>query len=428
MNRLIRLSRSERLILVLSLLLVFGIRSGYAGLVPPRSGQALNVDRWGTIARNLVEGQGYVYPYFLDKDAAEPVAPNAQRGPVPVLFFAGLFWLFGRSLWPVLVAQWLLDCGTAYLLYRIALETFHDRTVGWLAIVGFALYIPEVSITTFLYSEPLFTFLLAGFMVCLMQALARGSLGLMASSGVLFGLSALSQPIVLLLPIILLPGLLLRYRRLTTALPHFLVLVSAFVLSLIPWAVRNYIEFQVFTPSTALFGFNLIVDHYNLGQDNFIPEIGRKIGMDKEVNIITRQILARQGLTVEGRSPMELDRLRADEAFRLIAQYPGRYLILCLHRLMRLWFNVGYGAPPSLRSTLVMALNTVLLTLMTIQVIAFRGAWLRTAWPLLTLIAYFTLVYSAIHAQVRYIFPVIPYVILMACACVRNIMWKISRD
>jgi 4-amino-4-deoxy-L-arabinose transferase-like glycosyltransferase len=402
---------------VLGLVLIFGVRASYAWLVPPHPGKALNVDRWGTIARNLIEGKGYVYPYYLDQ-TGEPVAPNAQRGPIPVLFFALMFKIFGVSVAPIMIAQWLLDCGTGLLLYLIAIEIFDDRSIALLALVLFALYIPEVTYTTQAYSEPLFTFILASFVFLFLKALAKPSAVRMVVPGVLLGLGSLSQPILLLFPSVILVSLVILYRNLVRALSYSLVLVLAFSLVLSPWIIRNYVEFRAFLPGTTLLGFNLIVDHYNIEQDNFIQGIGWKEGVDKEVATVTEQLLARNGQTSVGRSPVELERVRLVEALRLISKRPDRYISLCFHRFLRLWFNVGYGAPPSILSYLILAANAILLGLALIRLLVFRGPWIRTAWPILALICYFTVSYTAIHAQIRYILPVIPYVVLIASSSV----------
>jgi hypothetical protein len=213
-------------------------------------------------------------------------------------------------------------------------------------------------------------------------------------------------------------SLVILYRNLVRALSCSLVLGLAFSLVLSPWIIRNLVEFRAFLPGTTLLGFNLIVDHYNIEQDNFIQEIGWKEGVDKEVATATEQLLAQMGQTSVDRSPVELERVRLAEALHLISKRPDRYILLCFYRFLRLWFNVGYGAPPSIRSYLVLAANAVLLSLALIRLFVFRGPRIRTAWPMLVLICYFTVSYAAVHAQVRYIFPVIPYVVLLASSSV----------
>jgi len=406
------------------LFLIFLARLTYSWAFPDPD-SALNQDRWGTIARNLVEGQGYIYPYYKDTTGS-PHAVTAMRGPIPVFFFAALFWLFGVKIGPVMVANWLLDVGTGFLIYRITKKVFDDKHIACLSVLLFALYVPEMMTTIKAYSEPLYTFLLASFMLSFMLALRTPSVGRFCLSGALLGLATHCRPITLAWPVVILILMLISHPQAKWVLfRDFIVLVLSFAMILLPWIVRNYVVFQAFIPGSTLAGYNLFRDHYRLlDNEGWIREIGPR----RVIEAAMGDILAEREDTIEGKSEVELDKLYFEEAMARIKKRPDRYIILCFYRFLRLWFNVGFGAPPSLRSRMMLAVNATFLLLAIASFVWFKGPWIKLSLPVVALVLFFTAVHMAIHALVRYIFPVVPYVLMFAAnttvelmKCIRHI-------
>ena len=79
------------------------------------------LDNWGQqilnyfnrrTSQGFVEGYGYVY-------YTDPPEPSARRGPVPVLWFAGIFFLFGYKVWPIVIGNWLLNVDTVTVLFYL---------------------------------------------------------------------------------------------------------------------------------------------------------------------------------------------------------------------------------------------------------------------------------------------------------------------
>jgi 4-amino-4-deoxy-L-arabinose transferase-like glycosyltransferase len=399
---------AHRLLLLTVIALALSVRVLYAIFFPAPTQSALNADGWGTIAHNLIDGYGYTYPYHLDPNPqAGPLQPNVGRGPVPVLLYASLFWLFGYSVLPVVLANWFLDVMSIVIIYRLGREIFKSPLVGLLAGMIYALYIPEVTVAQYAYSEPIFTFLLLGFTLCFLWLLSRPTIALASLTGLLLGLATLSRTSAMLLPLVCLPFLFIFLRDWRAVVKYFGILCLVFVLVLVPWTVRNYFTFHTFYPGTTLFGSNVFTNNYYLETEDYSRELGWNQFTD-----VTRQIYEERGEVMTDESPIEVDRLLLTEGLKRIGARPDRYLIVTCLRFFRMWFSVGFSTPPSLRSYMVMVANALLLVLTLVAFLFFRAEWTRQAWPIVAIIAYHTLLYSLVNAQVRYSFPFIPYIVL----------------
>ena len=410
------------LTLVTLLVFVLLVRLIVAGVIlyPERGDRALNTDQWGRIAKHLVDGYGYVGGHGHENP--ETAGPNSERGPVPVFFLAGLFWLFGYKLWVVMIANWLCDVGTAYLLYRMARELFPNRPyVAYMSILLWALYIPEITKSNRPYSEPLFTLLVAGHVWTILKLQQRLSFPMAILSGVLLGAASLARGIMLLflsvvwLSLLLAKGLNRRmfdWQWLKKVVPIGVVLSAAFGLTLLPWYVRNYLVFDAFIPTgTTLGGRMLLTNNINLNTENYvIPHVGH----NRTLADRAEEELQARGETLAGKSLIERDRIYQQLALERIKAHPGRYLIVSGCRFLRLWFNVGFGVKPSMASYMVMIANGILLGLFIAAFIGFRGSWLQRSTPIVGLIIYNNIIWVPFSAQVRYIFPVMPYVIMFA--------------
>jgi len=409
-----------RLTLTGLLVLVLLVRLIVAGVIfyPEKEHRALNTDQWGGIAKNIIDGYGYVGGQGHVKP--EDAKPNSERGPIPVFFLAALFYLFGYKLWVVMIANWLCDVGTAYLIYRIAREVFPNHLyVAYISILLWALYVPEITITNRTYSEPLFTLLVAGHIWTVIKLRQNMSWPMGILSGILLGLSALSRGIMLLfLPVVWVlllsaKGLnrqMIDIKWLKKLIPICLLISVTFGVMLIPWLIGNYLVFNALSPAGTLASYGLLRNtiYFNTGKYNAVaPARGNLAAM------VEKELQAR-GETLRGKTVAEVDQIYWQLAFERIKAHPEKYLISLGFHFTRLWFNIGFGAKPSTASYMVMLANGILLVLLFCAFIWFRGPWVHISIPIVGLIIYNVSVWIPFGCQVRYIFPVIPYVILFA--------------
>jgi len=371
---------------------------------PEWSPEVLPRDGWLTIATNLARGHGYSTNSLLTYFPVDRLVPTAARSPVPVLLLAALVRLAGSHwYYPALLFSWCCSGLVAIAAYWIAVRASGRHFLGLWTGVVFAVYLSEMYITTTfaVASEPIFSALLAAYLVLSIRAVDRCSVPISTSAGAALALASLSRPAVLLLPVVPIAWMLYRLRRQAVAMVVGLSLTFAVIH--VPWIVRNYAMFGRPIVTTTLGGFVLYrhnakieKSQYDLGYSlsSFVPMV--------------RNFVATTGRPLQSYDEPELNDLLSAEGLRIIRAHPWRYLKLSAYRTIWIWYadNSGRG--------LYAVENAA------IYLLALVGLWyaVRAREPiyglLLLNIAYFVAVYSALNVQYRYICPVMPLMILIA--------------
>lgn len=189
--------------------------------------------------------------------------PTSLRPPLYPALLAASYELFGVGDWrPIRLFQAALSLVTAALAYRLG-RSLHDRRVGlWAA--GLACFYPSLlAYNNLVLTEVLFTALLIGACVALVEARrSRSTLGA-AGAGVLLGLGALTRSV--LWPTSLPLGIWLAVawgggaRGRAAALAAFWI---AFAATLAPWAIRNTRLERTFQVVDSMGGRNLMMGNY----------------------------------------------------------------------------------------------------------------------------------------------------------------------
>ena len=400
-----------------------------------------DVDRYLEIARNVVSERGYSLSAYSGE-----FYPTAQRGPTVVYFFAAVLWLVGDHPWSIVIAQWLVDAGTALILFFIAMEIFQDRRVAFVTCLLFAFYEPGLIFTFHAFSEPVFTLVLAGFTLSFLYALRRPSTWLYALCGFLLGLAVLARPVMQFYPLVVLPLLWWALKqRLLLVIPRCAIFSLAFAAVLSPWVVRNYVVFNAFIPGSSHRGGPFHAGNFALDQPDYLRHRG-----SEEASMALRKTLdARFGpapnnleqpnytqtkwpsatyAKFKGFTELEMDQFAFQESVKVVRAFPGRYVVVSIVRAFRFWFHhrfvtyvlVGGQLP---RSWLVAAVNCALLGLAVAAFVLCREPWWRPAVvSLIVLVAYNTAVYAATFAVGRYSVPIIPYVMVFAAYTLVNLL------
>jgi|GEM_PF-2471207 hypothetical protein len=374
---------------------------------------AVDYDR---IARNLLAGYGY------SLSTAAPHEPTMARDPLYPFVLAALYALGGGSVHVALVIQALLSAFTPLLAYSLCqalngfdLSTGRDKgalLAAWLT----ALYPVLVVSSSYLLVEWLATLLLTAALSLFVHAIYRDGIGRAAEAGIVFGLLALTRVTAQLLPIglavLLLAGGGLRrwlprigLPPLPAALRVVMPLLISFMLTVLPWSVRNRIAFGTFQlggrSGQALWArtLNLPVMRYDKGPAVAIAQQERKHRQE-------------QGLSYE-----EVDRQMGAEAMRAIRRYPLQYLAQNLREVRRMWittYSSDFGLertfgdylaqrdyPAIAAKLLLIALNFATLGLCLWGTAVHWREWMHW-WPLWATLLYFTGVYSFFWALPRY--------------------------
>jgi 4-amino-4-deoxy-L-arabinose transferase-like glycosyltransferase len=193
--------------------------------------------------------------------------PSALRPPAYPYFLGGVFAVSGDSLTAGRLASALLGVISVALIGVIARMLWTQR-VALIAMAVAAVYPPLVLLSGTLLSEslalPLVLALLALVLAWRDGARARW---LVPSAGLLFGLALLDRPALVMFAVPLVAGLWGRPWRSWQALRAPVVALVVAGLAIVPWTVRNAVDFNAFVPISTQSGF-LLAGTYNHTSDH----------------------------------------------------------------------------------------------------------------------------------------------------------------
>jgi hypothetical protein len=164
---------------------------------------------------------------------------------------------------------------------------------------------------------------------------------------------------------------------------------------------------------STLAGYYLYRQNHMLPTDNYL----RFVSGGEFVSVVQEMITRRPD--VRGtENEAQMDSIYREEALRVIATEPVRYIGLSAYRFLMLWFNWKvnevYNKPNAAGDYLIAIQHGLFLVL---GIIGLRGRW-RQAWPLALSVVAFSLVCMAVMAHMPYIVPVMPVLVaLSAVAC-----------
>ncbi len=184
---------------------------------------------------------------------------TAHRPPLYSIFLAA-----GRSVTEnediIRLLQCLMSVGVLYLIFRIMklLEVDQIGLLGALALGAVSpswIYYPAVFLSEILFGFFLFVGVFL-WSLSLQPKQSRLSIPLLLLSGIFLGLATLTRSVVLLFPIILFAiGVILPERR--KLLKPILILTIVWGFTLLPWTIRNYVQFEAIIPVNTMGGIVL---------------------------------------------------------------------------------------------------------------------------------------------------------------------------
>lgn len=364
------------------------LRAVWALVVParPMSGDEVVYDR---LARSLLAGEGFSYEG----------APTAGWAPLYPTAVAAVYALSGGSGMAVKLAQALLEGVSALLVYAIAREITGRRAIALLGGGMYALYPPAIAAAGRLLTETLATALVLASCYLLLRAARGGEARRLVGAGLALGAGALTRGVVLG-AVVVVPGVLPGWgvRR---AAAGFGWAALGVALLVGPWTARNHRLFGSVIPVQAQLGESLFRGSFgnadiSNNQDPRLPEVVRR--------------------TAAGPSRERADGELTREALRYIRQRPGPVAALAARKVLRLWFSVGWGRPPTARALLRCAVMSALVGLAVVMWVWGDRGWRRPAAAPVGFLAYFTAAHAALYAVPRYVLPVEPLLLVLASA------------
>ena len=256
--------------------------------------------------------------------------PEILRTPgYSILLIPGI--ILGRLTLVTILLQAALSVFTIYLVYRIGLLMWESPRVAVLAAALYAVEPLSITYASFLFTETFFTTLLTAAIFFLMRNLTFRKWPDLILSGALFAAATYVRPISMFLPFLITGGLIIWAALKEQWSRRFLIqavtLSAVFVMLVVPWQVRNYVE-------TGFFGFSDISDnnlHFStqaaiLSYENGVPFLDQQYSMgftDPDLYF---------SLHPEQRewSQAQIVQWRRRQGIESILQHPRTYLLLAL--------------------------------------------------------------------------------------------------
>ena len=359
-------------------------------------------------AVSVATGQGYIWYGF----------PTAYFPPAYPVLLGVIFKLCGVSLLAAKLTSVCLQCGSAYLLYRVARRLFHSELTGRLSLLLFACYPNNIGYSSLLSSENLFIFLMLLGIATLLAAERRW--WLLPFAGLVWGAAVFTRPQAVFIPLIFFALTAISTRNWRNVLLPFLTIHLLLVLLLLPWFARNRRVFQhpLITTTT---GINLY------------------IGNNPDANgtyVFTDRMLA--ALPTPNQTEYDFDIACRVAAERFIVEHPWHTAALLPLKLISLYisdFDSLYWNIDSVPKghLLLMALLQSFHVLCQGYYLCFFVAFLaavcskrnrerlrarvgRFPWLGLGIILYFTAIYLVYYGTGRYHAPMMPWMLMYAAA------------
>lgn len=393
----------DKVYLLLLLLVALAIRLSIVLFSPLP--ELKDASQYSWIGWNLIHGRGF------SMDNEPPYTPTARRGPTYPVFLAAIYFFVGRNYMVVRVIQAFMGVAIVFIGYLIAKNIF-GKKIAIISVAFMSLFPMLMYYEGHVLTETLYTFLLALLVLALIKAITYKSIKLHIIVGVFSGLATLCRPELLLFPIALLLALILTYEKRKQALVHFGIFFIVFLFMITPWTIRNYLAFDTFIPIASGGDKALLLGNYE-GTRSEAQEYLRNVDGDEKL---------------------------FNKVFDNIISHPFSYLKLCMRKFVKLWkprsWSDLFGIKGSfseyiqahnylmlLPKTVLLLIDGLAILLGLVGVVSVYRDWKRFV-PLLTIICYFTMIYTLIHAISRYRIPIMPYVLIFAVLGIFY-LWKI---
>ncbi len=239
--------KTQRILCLIGILLLAVALRAYGVLTHPTvpNGDAADYHR---LATGLVQGHGYV-------NAAG--RPTAWRPPAYPIFLAGVYEIVGINILRATIMQALLG-GLTVLMLTVLGAMILDWPRALIAGLIAAVYPVFIWLPRLLLSENLSLFLLLLSLGAIALYIRTSRMMWIIVFGVLCALNTLVRGANLFLPIAIALGILIAERRNWKQLIAPLTAMTAvFVLTLVPWTIRNYRVFHHAVPIATQDGIGL---------------------------------------------------------------------------------------------------------------------------------------------------------------------------
>jgi hypothetical protein len=379
----------------------------------------INETRPDSRARLTSDEPGY------DNLAREVLAgePLSWPGRVPLYpaWLAGLHYATGGSYAREVYIQSLVGALAIWLTFMLGRDCF-GPAVGILAAAGAAVDVVLVRQPVRFMSEILFTPLVLAVAISFVRAMRSLGVASFAWTGFWIGVANLTRPTLVAFPIVAAAAVAyaLGVRR-GARLAAALLLTSSLVVA--PWIVRNYLKYDAVYP---LATSNAILwqgspEYYHLVRDRGFGYLD-----------VWNKVIYGPGNEGHDAGSIEGDRYWTRRALRSISAEPWTYARFCLEKAVTYWIgdpNADWGDTyvfnyHALREqdlsrwlTVQYMVARVFPLFALASLFLLRPYW-RRLLPILSILAYCTLLHALTHAEARLSEPLHPLLMVIASAAV----------
>jgi 4-amino-4-deoxy-L-arabinose transferase-like glycosyltransferase len=374
------------------------------------TGNNLLNSEFAILARNLIHGNGLSFG---------GIHPTAWRMPMYPLLLAGWMKLFGETKLAILILNSFAGAINAILCGYLARKIF-GKTTGVIAACLYML-IPYLVQKEAITESAWVSLGLLGGLYLLLNAKKQRPLLNVAASGLLFCLAYLTRPTVGLIPLFIFGCLLLKayQKKKNQYFIRAIVFICAFVIGILPWAIRNKLTLGHFYFAQTNFWYN-----FYMGNHRHTFEMYPNVSLD---NIRTLYPY-KERLPQDEFKKEEWHFQIAKEEMRTIG--PARMLGASLKKLFLLWSirmtpylkRIEDPATGFLLNKERGVIENLIFTIpyLFITCLAFLGSWqIRRRLPQLILFAagfllFFSLPYMLTYAYSRHAVPAYFILIILA--------------
>lgn len=304
------------------------------------------------------------------------------------------------------IAQIVIDSLTAVLTCLLARELVSPR-VATFAGIAWALYPFAIYSTQYVGTEVVFAFFLLAFLLYFVWAVKHESRWLDAGAGLCLGLATLTRGTTQFLPLVLPFVLVWFINERGRVLRSSGVMLACFVLVVFPWSLRNYLVLHEIIPigtnsSVILWGSSKPL----LTIDSRVKELPQLYDRARAKGIVASPPDA---------SPAEKDRyflqLAIENYRQAVSNDPLGLLELLITKFARLWYSTESGN----NEIVILLINLLIYPLALIGAVAVWKEQNSFGLLLVGVVIYFALLHWATLPLFRYLLPVMPIILCLAC-------------
>lgn len=349
------------------------------------------------LATGLLEAKGYV---------ASDGSPTSYRPPAYAAFLASIYSFFGKDYNIVRIVQAIIGALTVCLFYLIAYKIF-NRTVAVATGIFSSFYMTFVVCTNLLYSETIFTFLLA-FIAYLIVTTDKPNLLKFCALGVLCGFLTLTKSSGVFMPLIAIFVLLIKMQKrhlsMKKAFVASVILLLCFTAVMLPWTIRNYRIHGRFVPISTNAGLNMYV--------GIKPVEGKIFGLGP------RDEVAKRASTIINEAERNNYFIRA--TLQAYKEDPTVILRLLIMKFLFFWNIIDW----EIMGGGVVNYHFIFIAPFFILGIIFSLKNKKEVLLMLLVILYFTSLVLIFQGVPRYRMPIDGYVIMLGCYGIYELIYK----